>query len=68
MRGQKIGKTGLYALVAAAWLAAWPASARAQSAHVENRCPKLSLAEYDELDARVLLLFANEGVRTRCRS
>lgn len=29
--------------------------------HVQNRCPRLSRAAYDELDARVLLLVESEG-------
>jgi len=36
-----------------------PVSAR--GSHVENRCPRLSAAEYEELDARVLLLVESEG-------
>lgn len=36
------------------------AEARAQTPHVENRCPSLSRAAYDELDARVLLLLSAE--------
>jgi len=35
--------------------------ARAQSAHVGNRCPRLSSADYEELDARVLLLMKSDG-------
>lgn len=35
-------------------------SARAEPAHVENRCARLSAAAYDELDARVLLLLSGE--------
>jgi hypothetical protein len=38
----------------------WTAAASAQSAHVANRCPRLSAAEYEELDARVLLLLKSE--------
>jgi len=37
------------------------ASALAKGAHVDNRCPRLSSAEYEELDARVLLLVESEG-------
>lgn len=38
----------------------YAASAGAQTAHVDNRCPQLSRATYDELDARVLLLLSGE--------
>jgi hypothetical protein len=34
--------------------------ARAQTAHVDNRCPRLSTDAYEELDARVLLLLRGE--------
>lgn len=37
------------------------ASAGAQSPQVENRCPRLSAAGYEELDARVQLLLKSEG-------
>jgi hypothetical protein len=37
------------------------ASAGASTAHVENRCPRLSEAGYEELDARVQLLLRSEG-------
>jgi len=39
----------------------WVMPLAAQSAHVENRCPKLSAAAYEELDARVLLLLKSDG-------
>jgi hypothetical protein len=39
--------------------------ARAQTAHVDNRCPRLSTDAYEELDARVLLLLrAEHGERS----
>lgn len=37
------------------------APAFAEGAHVGNACPALSRAEYDEVDARVLLLLRGEG-------
>lgn len=37
------------------------ASARAESTHVENRCPQLSSEAYEELDARLQLLLQSEG-------
>lgn len=37
--------------------------AAAEASHVVNRCPRLSAASYDELDARVLLLLSNEARR-----
>jgi hypothetical protein len=36
-------------------------SAGAETAHVENRCPRLSAPGYEELDARVQLLLRSEG-------
>ncbi len=42
-------------LLAAALGPGAPALAMARSDHVECRCPRLEAAEYDELDARVLL-------------
>jgi len=39
----------------------WAPPLVAQSAHVENRCPQLSAAAYEELDARVLLLLKSDG-------
>ncbi len=33
--------------------------------HVQNRCPRLSRAAYDELDARILLLVESEGGSAR---
>ena len=47
------------AIAAATLLSAPPASAK--GGHVENRCPRLSAADYEELDARVLLLVESEG-------
>lgn len=38
-----------------------PALAWAAGRHVENRCPRLTPADYDELDARVLLLVEGAG-------
>lgn len=35
--------------------------ALAHGEHVENRCPKLTPAEYEELDARILLLLKSES-------
>ncbi len=40
---------------------AWSPQARADLAHVENRCPVLSPASYEEIDARVQLLLRSEG-------
>lgn len=40
----------------------WSGDARADDAHVVNRCPRLSPVVYDELDARVLLLLKGETV------
>lgn len=37
------------------------APAAAKGGHVENRCPRLSAGDYEELDARVLLLVESEG-------
>lgn len=48
-----------HCLVIPATLAAqllWGFVARAESSHLENRCPRLSPAAYEELDARVQLL------------
>lgn len=45
-----------YALAAALTFTLWSGVAWGASGHVENRCPRLTQAEYDELDARVLLL------------
>ena len=39
----------------------WALPSRAHPAHVENRCPGLSPAVYDELDARLVLLLNSEG-------
>jgi hypothetical protein len=41
------------------------APGQAKGEHVQNRCPRLSSAEYDELDARVLLLVESEGAAGR---
>src|SRR5258705_8532510 len=49
-------KARAYAGRAAALGLLWSTPALAQSEHVENRCPRLSAADYEELDARVLLL------------
>src|SRR3954464_16078730 len=38
-----------------------PSRVAGASGHVENRCPRLSPAAYEELDARVLLLLNSEG-------
>ena len=38
-----------------------PSVGFAAGRHVSNRCPRLSPADYDELDARVLLLVEGEG-------
>ena len=38
-----------------------PALVWAKGGHVENRCPRLTPADFDELDARVLLLVEGEG-------
>jgi len=43
----------------AVWLVS--AAGQARGAHVENRCPRLSSAQYDELDARVLLLVETDA-------
>ena len=40
---------------------AWHTPAQAEAAHVDNRCPSLSAAAYEELDARVLLLLTGES-------
>lgn len=39
----------------------FPSVARAQSAGVDNDCPSLSTAEYEELNARVLLLLRSQS-------
>lgn len=44
----------------ALFAAAWPSTAGAETRHVDNRCPRLSETEYEELDARVLLLLRAE--------
>jgi hypothetical protein len=41
-------------------VALFSSRAWALEAHVDNRCPKLSAAAYEELDARVLLLLKSE--------
>jgi len=46
-----------WALVAASWSAV----AAAETQHVDNRCARLSDAEYEELDARILLLLRAES-------
>ena len=52
-------KTALCAaLSGAASLLVW--SAQAAGAHVENRCSRLSIADYEELDARIQLLLKSE--------
>ncbi len=50
----------MLALAASLALCAPGARAEEGRSHVENRCPRLSVAEYDELDARVLLLLKGE--------
>jgi hypothetical protein len=52
--------TRVCALAAGACLALAPGVCRAEAGHVDNRCPRLSPADYDELDARVLLLLKAE--------
>jgi hypothetical protein len=55
------GKAPLYVI---GWVGLglfWSAPGYAQSEHVGDRCPRLSNAEYEELDARVLLLLKSEG-------
>jgi len=42
----------------------WPGRACAQTPHVVNRCPRLSPAAFEELDARVLLLLSSEVRRS----
>jgi hypothetical protein len=54
-------KAWVYALASAAGLLLASAPAYAKGEHVQNRCPRLTSAEYDELDARVLLLVESEG-------
>jgi hypothetical protein len=50
------------ALVGVALVALSPAAALAKAGHVENRCPKLEPTQYEELDARVQLLFKAQGI------
>ena len=40
---------------------ALPSLAAADARHVENRCPRLTAEEYDELDARIQLLLSGEA-------
>jgi len=54
-------KARAYALAFAAAALFSAAAAPARGTHVENRCPRLSRAQYDELDARVLLLVETEA-------
>jgi hypothetical protein len=54
-------KARAYAIATAAALQLVPALGWAGGRHVENRCPRLTPADYDELDARVLLLVEGEG-------
>lgn len=49
------------ALATASWLSA--AVSRAEAEHVVNRCPRLTATEFEELDARVLLLLSSEVKR-----
>jgi hypothetical protein len=60
---EKRDKARVYALAVAACALLSSPAAYAKGAHVENRCARLSNAEYDELDARILLLIENEGGR-----
>jgi hypothetical protein len=57
---KKPGKAPICAALASA-SALWTTPLLAQSAHVENRCPRLSEGAYEELDARVLLLLKSDG-------
>jgi hypothetical protein len=54
-------KARAYALAAGMAVALWGAPAGADGGHVTNRCPRLSGAEYEELDARILLLVESVG-------
>lgn len=44
-----------------AWGLALARPAGGQTAHVENRCPRLAMGEYEEIDARVQLLLRTEA-------
>jgi hypothetical protein len=52
-------KARAYALAAGCLTWLWTGPVGANGGHVTNRCPRLSAAEYEELDARVLLLVAS---------
>jgi hypothetical protein len=54
-------KAQAYAIAAGVVVQLVSALAWAGGRHVDNRCPRLSPADYDELDARVLLLVEGEG-------
>lgn len=58
---KKRRKSRTYALTLGALLGLCPGRAAAGAKHVQNQCPRLSGAAYEELDARVLLLVASEG-------
>jgi hypothetical protein len=51
----------LVCMLAALACALFAPDSQAAAARVENRCPRLTAAEYEELDARVQLLLKSEG-------
>jgi hypothetical protein len=58
---KKLYKARSCALAAGFGLSLLAPPAAANQGHVTNRCPRLSDAEYEELDARILLLVASVG-------
>jgi hypothetical protein len=58
---KKRAKAQAYAIGAGFFAVLCASPARGQAAHVDNRCPRLSTAAYEELDARILLLLKSEG-------
>jgi hypothetical protein len=54
-------KAQAYALAACVAIGLWGDPAGADGGHVTNRCPRLSGADYEELDARILLLVTSVG-------
>lgn len=58
---KKRRKAATWAILCAASCSLWTGSvAGAAAAHVENRCSRLSEADYEELDARIQLLLHSE--------
>ena len=59
LSSKRRSKARVYALAGGCFTWLWGGVAVADDGHVTNRCPRLSAADYEELDARVLLLVAS---------